>query len=188
MGMTRIIKGDFRIGVTVPGARAAQPLIFAHPDALIGYGPVLATSSRYSTDHHWIAGDIDVDITRNNIVTVRSNREACYEMIHLEISNILFSGQSVVSGIKLLSNNLTEQPIQPTVAVTANSIGITFAPKGRFHATRGDAKFQIYTLTSCSSGLDDCIIPRDRASHDLPAPLFRNREDGRRILLLSDGT
>ena len=187
MGMTRIIKGDFRIEVTAPGVRPAQPLIFAHPEALVGYGPVLATSSRYSKHHHWIAGDIDVDISRNNMVTVRSNRESCFAKIHLEISDILFSGRSVVSGIKLLSSSLTEQPIQPTVAVTANSIGITFAPEATFHVARGVAKFQIYTLTACSSGHNDRVIPKDRAPRDVTAPPVPNREDGRRVLLLSDG-
>jgi len=188
MGVTKIIKGDFSIGVTVPGVRGAQPLIFAHPEALVGFGPVLVTSSRYSNHHHWIAGDIIVDIDRNNMVTVRSSRDAVYETIHLEISNILFSARSVVSGIKLLSSSLTEQSIQPTVSVTADSIGITFAPPGKFDVVRGDAKFQIFTLTACSSGLNDRAIPGSSPSRDIKSKPFRNSTDGGRILLLSDGT
>jgi hypothetical protein len=186
MGMTRIVKGDFRIGVTVPGVKAARPLLFAHSAALVGYGPVLVTSARYSNHHHWSAGDISIDINRNNLVTVRSKRDACYEMIHLKISNILFSGRSVISGVKLLSSSLTEQPLQPMVAATASNIDISFAPRGKFHVVRGEAKFQIYTLTACSSGRTDHVIPRDRTSRDVTGPLFRNGEDGSRILLLSD--
>jgi hypothetical protein len=186
MGTTRIVKGDFRIGVTVPGVKAAQPLFFAHPEALVGYGPVLVTSSRYSNHHHWSAGDISIDINRNNLVTVRSNRDACYESIHLEISNILFSCRSVVSGVKLLSSSLTEQPLQPTVSASARSIGITFAPQGKFNVILGDAKFQIYTLTACSSGHNDHVIPKGGASRDVTAPPYSNGEDDNRILLLSD--
>jgi hypothetical protein len=186
MGMTRIVKGNFSIGVTVPGVTVAQPLFFAHPEALVGYGPVLVTSSRYSNHYHWSAGDISIDINRNNLVTVRSNRDACYEMIHLAISNIQFSGRSIISGVKLLSSNLTEQPLQPTAAATASSIGISFAPRRKFHVVRGEAKFQIYTLTACSSGSNDHVIPRDRTSRDVTAPLYSNGENGSRILLLSD--
>ena len=186
MGMTRIVKGDFKIGVTVPGVKAAQPLLFAHSAALVGYGPVLVTSARYSNHHHWSVGDISIDINRNNLVTVRSKRDACYEMIHLKISNILFSGRSVISGAKLLSSSLTEQPLQPTVAATVSSIDISFAPRGKFHVVRGEAKFQIYTLTACSSGRTDLVIPKGSMSRDVTAPPYRNSEDDHRILLLSD--
>lgn len=87
---------------------------------------------------------MDINPT-TNILTLLSQDTWDFQTFTAKITNILFSGGEVITGLSMLSNDLTDYGIVPTLSFTSNSLFIGYDTHSVFNFTGRTASFQITT-------------------------------------------
>lgn len=142
-----ILSADFRNESDLPYCcAAAGPKVLESLGQAVGGGIELNGSASLSNPSGWGGGVVYVDIDpTTNILTLLSQDDWDFQTFIAKVSNILFSGGEVITGLSMLSNNLTDAGIVPTLSFTSNSLSINYDTTSIFNFTGGTASFQITT-------------------------------------------
>lgn len=151
-----LIQGDFRTESDLPYCCASGgPLVYEKLGASIGTGEELTSADFISNPSFWGGGVVHMDIDPlTNILTLISQDDWDFETFVAQITNIQFSTSETITGLSLITNDLTTPTFIPTLTFTANSVVInydngSFNAGGGFDFTGGTATFQLQTsLTS----------------------------------------
>jgi len=153
------IGGDFRTEADLPDISGGIPLVHEDLGATIDGGIELTEADFVENPFSWLGGLVYVDYDpTTNILLLDSQDELDFQTFDVWISNILFDSGEVITGISLISDNLTvpydpfvDPIVVPTFSHTDNSIHISYdAGAGFFDFTGGTAEFQV-TLGSSSA-------------------------------------
>lgn len=141
-----LISADFRTEANLPDVRNGLPLIHETLGQSIGAGVELNNSHFVQNPDNWSGGVVWMDFdVATNILTLDSQDTLDFKVFDAWISNIVFSqpGQSI-TGISLLSDNLTDTGVVPALSFTADSLHISYdSMPDIFNFTGGSATFQI---------------------------------------------
>lgn len=142
-----ILSADFRNESDLPYCcAAAGPKVLESSGQAVGGGIELNGSASLSNPSGWGGGVVYVDIDpTTNILTLLSQDTWDFQTFTAKVANILFSGGEVITGLSLLSNNLTDEGIVPTLSFTSNSLSIGYDTSSIFYFSGGTASFQITT-------------------------------------------
>ncbi len=103
------------------------PVIYQTLGAPIGSGVEHAPSQPTSNPSNWLGGLVYVDYKpETNAITLTAQDDLDFETYGIKINNLVFNAGEVVSGVSLVSNNLTDPTIVPTFSFTSNSVFISF--------------------------------------------------------------
>jgi len=167
--------GDFRTESDLPG-HGSGPLVYENLGATIGPGAELDSSHYVENPSGWGGGVVHMDLNpTTNILTLDSQDTMDFFTFDAWITNVTFDASETITGITMLSNNLTNIGVVPTLAYTDDSIHINY-DGGYFFFTGDTATFQIATssvptvpapsallLSSLGAGLVGWIKRRRRA-------------------------
>jgi len=152
------IVGDFRTESDLPYCCGTSgPLIYENIGVTVD-GSIELTEANFSANPSgWSGGLVYMDLDPDTgILTLASQDDWDFERFVAQISNISGGGQ--VSGLELISGNITTTDIAPSLSYTADSIQIIYDDGDVFHFTGTSALFQIlfapaYTLANAYSSL-----------------------------------
>jgi len=152
------IVGDFRTESDLPYCCGTSgPLIYENIGVTVD-GSIELTEANFSANPSgWSGGLVYMDLDPDTgILTLASQDGWDFERFVAQISNI--SGGVQVSGLELISGNITTTDIAPSLSYTADSIQIIYDDGDAFHFTGTSALFQIlfapaYTLANAYSSL-----------------------------------
>ncbi|CAN7490779.1 PEPxxWA-CTERM sorting domain-containing protein [Phenylobacterium sp. LjRoot164] len=146
---------DFRSESHLPDYSSSGGKLYQNTGAVLGAGDELDGGDFVSNPSGWGGGVVFVDWDAvTNILTLRSQDTWDFQTYSLAISNVLFSSAQTITGISLLSNNLTDSGVTPTLGFTGNSINIGYARPELFNFTGGTATFQV-TLGDVGSAVPE---------------------------------
>jgi hypothetical protein len=139
--------GDFRTESDLPDYSTAGPLVYENLGAAIGGGVELDSSHFVENPSGWGGGVVHMDLDpTTNILTLDSQDTWDFQTFDAWISNVTFDAGEVITGISMLSNNLTDAGVVPTLAYTDDSIHISYDYRpSEFDFTGQSATFQITT-------------------------------------------
>ncbi|WP_197414341.1 PEP-CTERM sorting domain-containing protein [Lacimicrobium alkaliphilum] len=141
-----LISADFRTEANLPDYRNGLPLIYETLGQSIGAGAELNNTHFVQNPDNWSGGVVWMDFdAATNILTLDSQDLLDFQIFDAWISNIVFSqpGQSI-TGISLLSDDLTDVGVVPGLSFTADSLHISYdSMPDIFNFTGGSATFQI---------------------------------------------
>lgn len=149
-----IAQGDFRTEADAPNFSPNGPLVHESLGASVGAGAELTDAHFVENPSNWFGGVVHMDLDpTTNILTLQSQDTADFEIFDAWISNMVFDASQEIVGISLLTNNLTNPTIVPTLSFTDASIHISYSgagvdpcgPAGTFCFTGGSATFQLQT-------------------------------------------
>lgn len=145
-----IVSGDFRNESDLPYCCASSgPVVLESIGQSVGVGLELDSSSTFSNPSGWGGGIVYVDLNpTNNILTLFSQDTWDFQTFIATINNIAFDSAEMITGITMLTNNLTDVGLVPTATFTANSIRIGYDTQDTFNFTGQTATFQISTNQS----------------------------------------
>jgi hypothetical protein len=154
------IVGDFRTESDLPYFGSNGPLIYENIGVTVD-GSIELTEANFSANpSFWMGGLVYMDLDPDTgILTLASQDEMDFERFVAQISNISnISGGDEVSGLELISGNITTTDIAPSLSYTADSIQIIYDDGNLFWLTGTSALFQIlfapaYTLANAYSSL-----------------------------------
>ena len=141
-----IISGDFRTEGDLPYCCAAfgGPLVYENIGAAVGPGAELTGANFLSNPSGWGGGVVHMDLdSTTNILTLDSQDDWNFETFDAWISNISFDAGEVITGLSLISGNITDLGITALLGFTGNSIHINYDNVNGFHFTGTQAMFQI---------------------------------------------
>jgi hypothetical protein len=140
-----IIQGDFRTESDLPGAGSGA-LVYEALNVNVGAGDELTNSDFIQNPSSWGGGVVNMDLdSTTNILTLKSQDTWDFYTFDAWISNIIFNAGEVITGISLLSGNLTNFNLLANLSFTDNSIHINYTDYNAFDFTGTDAQFQILT-------------------------------------------
>lgn len=148
-----ITGGDFRAESSMQYPISAGPL-YENLGATVGAGYELDSSHFVANPGGWTGGVVFMDLDPlTNILTLASQDFWGFELFTAGISNMSFSEGEVITGISLLSDNLTSPLplVVPTWSFTANSVLVSYnnAPDTNgFYFSHGTATFQLTTAVT----------------------------------------
>jgi hypothetical protein len=141
--------GDFRTESDLPYVGHTQgPLVYEALGATIGGGVELDSSHYVENPSSWGGGVVHMDLDpTTNILTLDSQDTWDFQTFDAWITNIAFGAGEAITGITMLTNDLTTPVVAPTLAFTDNSvhIGYDIGAGSFFDFTEGTATFQIST-------------------------------------------
>lgn len=142
-----IISGDFRNESDLPYCCARSgPVVLEAIGQSVGAGTELDGSASFSNPSGWGGGIVYVDLNPiTNLLTLFSQDTWDFQTFSAAISNIQFDAAEVITGLTLLTNNLTDAGIVPSLSFTGNSLLISYDTQGSFNFTGRSATFQIST-------------------------------------------
>lgn len=145
-----LISGDFRTESNLPDHRTGNPLVHEDLNASIGLGVELTEDDFLENPDNWGGGLVYMDYDAStNILTLDSQDVWDFQTFDAWINNIIFDTTEEITGITMISNDLTNPTFDPTFSFTANSIhiGWDYTPDV-YDFTGGIAQFQITTSTA----------------------------------------
>ncbi len=146
---------DFRSESHLPDYSSSGGKLYQNTGAVLGAGYELDGGDFVSNPSGWGGGVVFVDWDEvTNIITLRSQDTWDFQTYSLAISNVLFDRAQTITGISLLSNNLTTGGVVPSFSFTGNSINIDYARQQTFNFTGGTASFQV-TLGDVGSAVPE---------------------------------
>ncbi|MCP4645153.1 MAG: hypothetical protein GY851_32225, partial [bacterium] len=139
--------GDFRTESDLPDYSTAGPLVYENLGAAIDGGVELDDSHFVENPSSWGGGVVHMDLDpTTNILTLDSQDTWDFQTFDAWISNVTFDASEVITGISMLSNNLTDAGVVPTLAYTDDSVHISYDyMPSVFDFTGQTATFQITT-------------------------------------------
>lgn len=145
-----IISGDFRTEGDLPYCcDDAGAIVYENLSATAGAGAELTEANFLTNPSFWRGGVVHMDLdTTTNILTLDSQDELDFETFDAWISNIRFDTDEIITGLSLISGNLTDIGLTAILAFTDNSIHIaydTVTDIGVFNFNETQAQFQITT-------------------------------------------
>lgn len=143
-----LMTGDFRTESNLPDYRSGQPLVYESLNQSIGAGYELDSGDFVQNPDGWGGGVVWMDFDpSSNILTLDSRDTWDFQTFDAWISNIIFDTVGeVISGISLLSNDLTNPSFLPTLSFTDNSLHVSYDyTPDVYYFTGGSATFQIET-------------------------------------------
>lgn len=146
-----LISGDFRTESDLPNVRPEGPLVYQNLGAPIGPGVELNDSHFLENPASWGGGVVHMDFNPlTNILLLDSQDDWDFNTFDAWITNILFDTPGeVITGISLISNDLTIPLVAPVLSFTATSIHIAYELEpAQFNFTENFAQFQISTSTA----------------------------------------
>lgn len=148
-----IITADFRTESDLPYCcNDAGPLVYENIGAILNAGYELDDDNFVSNDSSWSGGVVYVDLDKStNIVTLDSQDVLDFEIFDLWVSNIVFDAGEIITGVSLISGNITDLGITALLSFTDNSIHISYDVgdgNSTFNFNELTATFQITTSTS----------------------------------------
>jgi len=143
-----LITGDFRTESDLPYQSDLGPLVHENIAAAIGAGFELTDADFVENPSDWGGGVVFMDYNPlTNRLILNSQDEWDFQTFDAYIYNIAFDGLDAITGLSMISNNLTTPTIIPTLSFTSNSIHISYDYSDTFNFTAGIAEFQITTST-----------------------------------------
>ncbi|HDY84365.1 hypothetical protein LCGC14_0969610 [marine sediment metagenome] len=140
-----IIQGDFRTESDLPG-QGSGALVYEALNVNVGSGDELTNSDFIENPSSWNGGVVNMDLdSTTNILTLKSQDDWDFYTFDAWISNIVFNAGEVITGISLLSGNLTSLNLLANLSFADNSIHINYTGDSAFNFTGTDAQFQILT-------------------------------------------
>lgn len=142
-----IVSADFRTESDLPYCCARSgPMTRESLNAPVDGGVELGAGASQSNPSGWGGGVVYVDLDpTTNILTLFSQDTWDFQTFNTQLSNINFDVADAISGISLLSNDLTTIGLVPTLSFTDNSVLISYDTTDIFNFTGGTATFQIST-------------------------------------------
>lgn len=142
-----IVSADFRNESDLPYCCARSgPEVLESIGQAVGAGVELNGTASFSNPSGWGGGIVYVDLNpTTNILTLLSQDTWDFQTFSAQLSNIAFSASETITGLTLLSNNLTTTGLTPSLSFTGNSISIEYDTPSVFNFTGGTATFQILT-------------------------------------------
>ncbi len=145
-----LISGDFRTESNLPDVRNGLPLVYQDLGAAIGPGYELDDNDFLENPDNWGGGVVWMDYDPStDILTLDSQDDWDFKTFDAWISNIVFDTPGeFISGINLLTNDLTSPLVTPSLSFTADSLHISYDNMPNvFYFTTRTATFQIETTT-----------------------------------------
>lgn len=150
-----LLLADFRNESDLPDFSSAGPKVYENLGAVIGSGVELDTTHLVSNPANWGGGVVTSNFDPlTSLLTFASQDTWDFQTFLATVSNITFStpGEKI-TGVSLVSNNLTTGGIVPIVSFTDDSLSILYtvsdiASGDSFDFTGGTAVFQITTSLS----------------------------------------
>ena len=147
------VSGDFRTESDLPDFSTAGPLVYESIGQSIGPGYELDSSHFQENPSGWGGGVVWMDYdTSTNILTLDSQDDWDFQTFDAWITNISFGlvGE-IISGISLLSDNLTDPSFAPALSFTDNSLHVSYDYRPDvFDFTGGTSTFQVETSGATS--------------------------------------
>jgi len=146
--------GNFRTESDLPHGSARYPLVYEALGAPIGPDVELNDSHFVENPSGWGGGVVHMDLDpTTNILTLDSQDPWNFQTFDAWITGVTFNAGETITGISMLSNDLTRPTITPTLAFTDDSIHISYdilsvpgaTEWDSFNFTQGTAQFQIAT-------------------------------------------
>lgn len=139
-----IVSADFRTEADLPDAASSGPLVHERLGAMLGSGLELDGGDFVSNESNWLGGEVWMDLDAStNVLSLFSQDTLDFQTFRVTISNI--TGASI-TGIELLSDNLTSLNLIPQLSFTANSVTIFYSSLPEdFDFTGGSATFALLT-------------------------------------------
>lgn len=150
--------GDFRTESDLPYvAHSSGPLVYEALGATIGGGVELNSSHLVENPSHWGGGVVHMDLGPvTNILTLDSQDGLDFQTFDAWVTNVTFDAGETIVGVTMLSNNLIDAGVAPTVAFTDDSIHVHYDYPCIFDFTGQTATFQI---TTAACGLPTVPAP-----------------------------
>lgn len=147
-----IIKGDFLTASDLPYSSFANylgALLYGKVDASVGPGVELTNADFIENPSDWLGGVVNMDLDpTTNILTLSSQDTLDFQTFDASISNIVFDAGEVITGLFLLSGNITDPGLLPLLEFGNNSIHIRYdigPGNDTFFFTGTQAQFKITT-------------------------------------------
>ena len=146
--------GNFRTESDLPHGSTRYPLVYEALGAPIGPGVELNDSNYVENPSGWGGGVVHMDLDpTTNILTLDSQDTWNFQTFDAWITGVTFSAGETITGISMLSNDLTDPVVTPTLAFTDDSIHISYdilsvpgyGERDSFWFTGRTAQFQIAT-------------------------------------------
>ena len=147
-----LLLADFRNESDLPRYGGSGPLVYQNLGAVIGSGVELDISHFLSNPTPWWAGSVTANLDPlTSLLILTSQSINPFQTFTATLNNIIFSNPGeVITGVSLVSGNLTNTGITPSISFTENSLLISYAVPNvaagdLFFFTGSDAIFQITT-------------------------------------------
>ncbi len=145
----QLITADFRTESDLPNVtwKVPYPLVYENLGVSVGPGFELTGANFVSNPSDWFGGVVHLDWDpTSNLLTLVSQDTLDFQTFLAKIDNI--SGATIV-GFSLVSNNLTQDGIVPSLSFTGTSLSILYdsrsSEQGYFNFSGNTATFQIVT-------------------------------------------
>jgi hypothetical protein len=142
---------DFRTESNLPDFVTGTPKVYQSLSTSVDVGLELDSADLLSNPDNWSGGSVTIDLNPITLSLVLDSQDTLdFQTFTVSITNIQFSGAEAISGVSLISNNLTTSPsIAPVISWTDDSISIVYSaiglPDNVFNFTGDSASFQITT-------------------------------------------
>jgi hypothetical protein len=142
-----ILTADFRTESDLPSFGSGNPLVYEHLGATVGVGAELDDSHLLTNPDNWIGGVVHVDLDpATSILTLSSQDSWDFQTFTATLKHIT---GATVTGIFLLTNNLTTPNVAPTLSFTADSVTVSYDyVPDVFNFSNRTATFQLSTSTA----------------------------------------
>lgn len=147
-----IVKADFGTSAGLPYCAVCAPFnfgpkTFTATGQAVGAGNELGAGAVASNPSGWDGGEVWIDLDPvAQTLTLTSQDLWDFENFTALISNIKFDRNEVISGLSLVSNDLTEDfVVDPVLTFTGNSLRIVYDSPDGFYLTGRSAVFQYTT-------------------------------------------
>ncbi|MFT6270258.1 MAG: hypothetical protein ACJAVV_003087 [Alphaproteobacteria bacterium] len=145
-----IISGDFRTEADLPYCcNDAGPVVFQNLGVTVGAGAELTADNLLENPSSWSGSEVSMDLDPlTNILSLTSQDDSDFEVFNASISNILFDSGEVITGLSLISGNLTDLLLAEILSFTDNSVSISYDVMDsgmQFYFNETVAQFQILT-------------------------------------------
>lgn len=151
-----IISGDFRTESDLPYCcEAGGPLVYENLEATVGAGAELTSANFVENPSNWGGGVVHMDLdATTNILALDSQDDWDFQTFDAWITNIRFDTDEIITGLSLISGNLTDIGLTAILEFTDNSIHIAYdfvSDSDTFDFTGTQALFQVTTSSDTSN-------------------------------------
>lgn len=121
-------------------------LVYEALNVNVEVGDELTNSDFIQNPSSWSGGVVNMDLdATTNILTLKSQDTLDFNTFDAWITDLVFNAGEVITGLSLLSGNLTDLSLLANLSFTGNSIHINYTDDNIFNFTGTDAQFQIMT-------------------------------------------
>jgi hypothetical protein len=123
-----IIQGDFLTASDLPyNGTSSGPLLYGRIAAPVGPGFELTDADFIENPSDWLGGVVNMDLDpTTNILTLSSRDTLDFQTFDASISNIVFDAGEVITGLFLLSGNITDTNLLPLLEFGNDRIHIRY--------------------------------------------------------------